>query len=586
MFKRNFYKMAVAQIAASLIVVLCLLIDSIMIGKFLGLRYMAAYGLANPVLLTFAGIGTMIATGAQVVCSQSIGSGNNRETDANYTTTIIMCIIVGLVGICVIGFFGGPISELLGADRADNPILYTLTRDYLWGFIIGIPAFVAATVLVPFLQLAGKQTTLVFAVGMMIVSDIIFDLMNVFVFKGGMFGMGLASSMSYIVACVIGLSFFVSKKCMFKFRFSLVDIRHLRRILKAGSIAIINMASMVLLTLVFNRILLTLSMPEASLAAYSIIMTASNICYAFSSGFGSVALTLSGIYYHENDKNTLKYLLKLTLKSILIIDIIVAVIILICAPWVIDLFVKDGNERARILAIYGLRLFVISLIPCGVTAALKNFYQGTMHIRLTAVISFLQNFLCIASVGFILSRFIDTTGVWLGYLGGETLALCIISLYVFYKRKSMVFSTDNFALLSDNFGVADDHCLKKIVSSVEEVIRLSEQAYEFCKTNGASKLCCSRVALCIEELGKNVFEHGYAGGKGTLDISLFYVQSEIILRLRDEGKIFNPVNYFETHGQDKTSEHMGIRLVQNVVKSINYTNSMSQNSLTLTLDLI
>ena len=70
---------------------------------------------------------------------------------------------------------------------------------------------------------------------------------------------------------------------MFKFRFSLVDIRHLRRILKAGSIAIINMASMVLLTLVFNRILLTLSMPEASLAAYSIIMTASNICYAFSS---------------------------------------------------------------------------------------------------------------------------------------------------------------------------------------------------------------------------------------------------------------------------------------------------------------
>ena len=60
---------------------MCLLIDSIMIGRFLGVDSMAAYGLSNPLLLAFAAIGSMVSAGVQVMCSKSLGSGDQKANN-------------------------------------------------------------------------------------------------------------------------------------------------------------------------------------------------------------------------------------------------------------------------------------------------------------------------------------------------------------------------------------------------------------------------------------------------------------------------------------------------------------------------
>ena len=60
---------------------MCLLIDSIMIGRFLGVDSMAAYGLSNPLLLAFATIGSMVSAGVQVMCSKSLGSGDQKANN-------------------------------------------------------------------------------------------------------------------------------------------------------------------------------------------------------------------------------------------------------------------------------------------------------------------------------------------------------------------------------------------------------------------------------------------------------------------------------------------------------------------------
>ena len=54
MIKRLFKQMLLTQILSSMTVTLCMLIDSMMIGRFLGVDAMTAYGLASPVLLVFA----------------------------------------------------------------------------------------------------------------------------------------------------------------------------------------------------------------------------------------------------------------------------------------------------------------------------------------------------------------------------------------------------------------------------------------------------------------------------------------------------------------------------------------------------
>ena len=81
MLKKTFRQMAVAQIVSAMTVILCLLIDSIMIGRFLGVDSMAAYGLSNPLLLAFTAIGSMVSAGVQVMCSKSLGSGDQKANN-------------------------------------------------------------------------------------------------------------------------------------------------------------------------------------------------------------------------------------------------------------------------------------------------------------------------------------------------------------------------------------------------------------------------------------------------------------------------------------------------------------------------
>ena len=66
MIRKLVRQMLIAQVFSALTVSLCLLIDSIMIGRFLGEEAIAAYGLANPMLLAIGAVGSLLAAGIQV----------------------------------------------------------------------------------------------------------------------------------------------------------------------------------------------------------------------------------------------------------------------------------------------------------------------------------------------------------------------------------------------------------------------------------------------------------------------------------------------------------------------------------------
>ena len=73
MVKKVFQQMTAAQIASSVTVTVCLLVDSIVIGRLLGVDAMSAYGLANPVIIIFNALGTMAACGVQVLVGKAMG---------------------------------------------------------------------------------------------------------------------------------------------------------------------------------------------------------------------------------------------------------------------------------------------------------------------------------------------------------------------------------------------------------------------------------------------------------------------------------------------------------------------------------
>ncbi|WP_028505727.1 MATE family efflux transporter [Ruminococcus sp. FC2018] len=580
MIKRIFRQMLLTQILSSMTVMLCMLIDSIMIGRFLGVESMTAYGLATPVLLVFAAIGSMLSAGVQVMSGKTMGSGDKKGTDACFTISVILVAAVSVVGLIAVLGFTDPICQLLGAAKnGTDSEVYRLTKDYLKGFIIGAPAFLSAQVMVPYMQISGSRIRLVVAVAAMTVGDIIFDALNVFVFKQGTFGMGLASSLSYYIAFVIGVAYFFKKSCIFRFRIKLVKARLCARLLKDGVPTLINQVSLVLLTFVLNRLLLSIE-GEIAVAAYSVITTAGNICYAFSSGIASVALMLSSIFYSDEDTTSLHTLVKIMIRYAVMICAVVTVISLVAATPMVTLFLTDKSAKG--MAVVGFRLFVLSLVPCAINTSLKNYYQGIDKVHLTRTISVLQNFALPALSSYLLSLAFGINGVWLGFLSGETLTLLFIGIVVFIKKGKGV-NVRNFALLPDDYGVKEEDCFEMSVRTSSEVVVASEKAFDFCREHGRSSKFCSMIALCIEEMANNIVEYGFDKQDTThsIDIRVMLKPDESVIRIRDNCKNFDPVDYLELHKGDDKLAHIGIRMIMGMVKDANYVNSLGLNNLTL-----
>ena len=583
MIKKVFKQMIWTQILSAMTVTLCLLVDNIMIGRFLGEDSIAAYGLTTPVLLIFAAFGAMISAGIQVVCGKTIGKGDETGTDSCYTMSVILCIGISVLALILVILFPEQICSLLGAgDPTPDNTVFWLTKDYLIGFIIGAPAFICAQIMVPYVQIVGEQKRLILAVLTMTVADITLDLVNVLAVKGGMFGMGMASSLSYYLALAVGLTYFLSKKCIFHFKPSIMSLRSAYNLIKEGFPTVVNQISLVLLVYVLNRLLLGVS-GNTGVAAYAVISTVSNICYCFGSGIAAVALTLSSMFYVETDKTSLLEVVRTMLKYGIVINLIVTAVVLLGAPILIGIFLSNPVSDVKDIATLGLRLFSLSLVPCAMCTTLKNYYQGTSRTGLTQLISVLQNFVFVVLFAFILSRFIDTTGIWLAFFAGESTTFLVILAIIFFKKKRATISAEDLALLDEDFGVPDENIYEAEIFTKEDISAASIAIGEFCKAHGEDDKTSYYISLCMEEITANIINHGFGIDNKDHRIDVRYVikKKKRTLRIRDDCEIFDPISYFELHKNDAPSKTIGIRVVMSLTKDANYINSLGLNNLTL-----
>ena len=580
MIKRLFKQMIISQVVSAMAVTLCLLVDSIMIGRFLGVDSVAAYGLANPVLLIFAAFGAMLSSGIQVVCSKAMGNGDETSINRYYTVSIIVAAVFSAIGVILVIVFVNPLCEMLGAEPGTE--VFSLTKDYLLGFVFGGPAFIAAQMLVPYLQMAGERTRLVAAVLCMTIADVILDLLNVYVFKQKMFGMGLASTISYYIAVAIGLAYFFGKKCIYKFKKDLANLKTVAELALGGIPTVINQISLVLLVFTINKVMMKAG-GNIAVAAYSIVSTIANLGYCIGNGTSEVSLMLTGIYYEEEDEHSLSEIVKTQTIFASILGGAAMLMIGILASPLVKLFL-DTNPDAEGAATWGLRMFAISLIPSSINAAFKKYYQAINRIKFSESISIVQNFLFPTIVVLTLGNIFGEKGVWWYYIIGEVLSLVYICILAHFFSQKRFFSLESFVCLPFGFGSKPEDVIEFTIYDLKGVTTASSAANEFCSMKGQSRRKSLYTALCIEEMANNIIRHGFEDpGKNRIDIRLVKKGDSMLIRIRDNCKDFDPIRFLEMNKayQEDPSKHIGIRMMLRMVKNVRYVNSLGMNNLTL-----
>ena len=581
--RKLFQKAMITMLVAELSGAVTAIIDGILTGSYLGNTALAACGLGAPYYSIASIISGILMVGSTNICTKAIGSGDRKTLSGTFSLTVWLGVMLSCLLALAGTIFPGSFALMFGAGGASREV-FAETASYLRGVFIGAPGFILFVILTPILQLDGDSFRPKLASFVCAVVDVAGDLLNIFVFKGGVFGMGLASSVSHYAALLVVLSHFLKKDSLFHFSYKEIKISAVFPLLKDGLPRAVCMLCRALLPVLLNALLLRV-IGDPGITAYSAMTSTTFLVGSLGWGIGGAVFIMGGMMTGEQDVNGLKTVIRTALSDILAGVSALAVIVFICAPFLSSLFIPNGGAAGK-MASTAIRCYAVCLPFLAFNVSAANYCQAISRLLGANLINIGIEAAFTAVMAYLLSSFLGVFGVWLAFPLGQALLSLVIIMTVIIKKDRSKNGAEAYMLLPKDFGIPEEDRLELSPVTMDEVTGLSERAYTFCTKRGISAKNANRLALCIEEMAGNVIEHGFNDGKPHhMDVRVLVKGDTVILRLRDDCRHFDLREKVKkwTPDPEHPEKYIGIRMVLQMAKDIAYTNTMNTNNLIITI---
>lgn len=552
-----------------------MVIDGLFVGNFMGSDGMAAYGIASPFFIFLAAVAAIFANGGTILSSNYIGREEKEKVNISFTMTCLIATLTSLFIMIFSPFYVEGLASILGAKGS----LIPLSSDYILGFTIGTLSLVLSQVLFSYTRLDNSPNLGLFSVIVATIINIFLDFVFITIFKWGMFGIGFATTISYSFAVLVLLTHFFSKKnnlYLSKFNNFKEGIHMLRIGLPSALNRIFTMAR----TIVTNYLAIFIG-GTIVMGALSIQSNVNQLLSSVAMGIGMTTMLLGGVFYGEEDRRSLMDLLIISLKWGSLIIIIISILVIIFAQFIVAAF--GHNPEILPVATHSLRLFALSLPPSLIGVIFLNFYSSINNTYMANYIAFAHSFLFISLFACILTPFIGANGIWICFFLGETFTLLGLLALIKFKSGKWPKTATDFLMLDNDFecNIKDSFEIS-IKNDMDQVLELSNRVQSFVDRypNHEDKLF--KVSLCVEEMVGNIVKHGFDSSKTHyIDIRIILVENDVIFRIRDDGKQFNPIEYGNKNNSSENA--MGISMVRKIAKNMEYRSTIGLNNLTITL---
>lgn len=183
------------------------MVDSIVVGNFIGEKALAAVGTGFPIIFLLSSLFMGIGIGATIMISQFFGAKDLEKVDQT-VNTIYTGLIIGIIPLSIIGIF---ISEpLLRLIQTPNDGTLEMAKIYMVVIFIGMIGNLGFNINSGILQgLGDSRTSLLFLLIACII-NIILDLVFTLVFGMGVMGVALATIIAQLVSWIFGI-FFINR---------------------------------------------------------------------------------------------------------------------------------------------------------------------------------------------------------------------------------------------------------------------------------------------------------------------------------------------------------------------------------------
>ncbi len=574
-------KISKTQILISVATSIALIVDSIIISKFLGTSAMAGYGAVSPILMIIMAVSGVISTGGQILCAERIGKADTEGANRIVGLCVILTLIFAAFFILIFYFGTDAVIWLIGIQKGSE--LSVNASEYLKGFILGAPAFIGTLTLMPYMQLDGNRKFAVLSMVGVTLGDCLGDIIAVMI-HGGIYGVGIASAVSYYIGLVILLGHFILKKGSLQIRFNRLPWLQTGKLFVLGSSSAIQKVLRTAFGLTANRVLLSCGGASA-LAAYAVIKSISNLANSCGQGISSSVMLITGVLAGDEDKTSLLELFKSFIKKSSLYNIVLMAVTIVFAYPIALVFMREGADIGTVVV--AIRLISFDFFFYSLCMCFRNYYQGMKKTGFAMVITVLQGYGFIGGFAVVLGLKFGLYGVCVSYPLSEIATLILIFAVVWILNKKVPVHAEDYLLLPSDFGVPAEDVFETSVTDMDGVVKASEAAYEFARKHGIRGKEDRRamvLSLAVEELAKNVVMFGFQEGKvHHLDIRICIKDKSLKLRIRDDCAKFSPIDYMNQFSNYKEVNGYGLTMISHLATDIKYLNSLGLNIVQITV---
>ncbi len=362
------------------------LVDTWVVGKFVDLHALSAMGSAATTVFFLMMMGQGVTNAVSVILAQAEGSRQEGQMKKAVAHAYYLTLATGLI-LGIFSLFGArPLMKALQtpAETIDQAVLYI---QIVGGLSIGQIAYNCST---SALRAIGDSRTPLYFLIFSSLLNVALDLLFVIAFHRGIDGVAWATVISQIISAVLCNAYMLRKykklcpdKEAWKF-----DGKILREYFKIGLPMCVQSAVLCVGDMIITSVIN--SHGANVMAAYTIgskvqqlaTVSFSNLAFSFS--------VYSGQNFGAKLYGRIKEGLKKGLALIVGLALVSTVIMLIFAPRLAPLFMKEENEFVLTASVWLIRIQAVLFVALGAIWAVNSALRGVSQVNITLVSSIVE----------------------------------------------------------------------------------------------------------------------------------------------------------------------------------------------------
>jgi len=423
-------KQAIPASFGILIMSINMIVDTIFVGRWIGVMAIAAITVVLPIAFLISSIGMGIGIGGSSIISRALGARNKLKAFEVFGNQISLTVGLSLLFVFIGTFFCLPILQLFGAN---GDIIIPAT-DYFHVIIWGIPFLAFAMMGNPVIRAVGKPNYAMFTMIFPAITNIILDIVFIKYMDLGIYGAGIATSISYGVSGVFILWFCLSNNTGLKIipKYFVINISILKEIIALGGVTIVRQGTISLLIIILNYTLFKYG-GELSIAVYGIINRVMMFALFPVLGVTQGFLPIAGYNYGAKDIGRVKQSIKTSIIFGTAIATLIFILIMIYPTELVGIFTEDKDllritPNALIIAFLATPVITTQLIG-------SAYFQAAGKAFPALLLTLLKQGIFLIPLVFILPKFYGINGVWISFPIADILSTLVTYIYLKKEMK-------------------------------------------------------------------------------------------------------------------------------------------------------